>query len=116
MRGLLLAWLAGLGLMSWRDVQEYHRPPVPGRLLGASLVFAALGVIAEYEPARTPAAIAAWGFDLAILFQVGPQALVSTKGFTTNSGSPLATTGGGPDAAEQVGARAAGAATNAAGK
>lgn len=84
MRGIVLAWAVGLGIMSWRTVQEFHRPPVPGRILGASAVFAGLALLAEYEPAARFATLAAWGFDLAVVFQAGPAALTSTKGF----GSP----------------------------
>jgi hypothetical protein len=107
-RGLVLAWAVGLGIMTWREIQEYHRPPVPGRLLGGSLVFAALAVIAEYPPATGPATIAAWGFDLAVFFQAGPQALVSTKGFRTNAANPLTPPGAtGAAGAEAAGAQAA---------
>jgi hypothetical protein len=90
LRGLVLAWAVGLGIMAWREAQQYHRPVVPGRVLGASAVYALLALIAEYEPATRAAVLAAWGFDIAVLFQAGPAALVSTKGFTTNSQSPLA--------------------------
>jgi hypothetical protein len=94
LRGIVLAWAVGLGLMSWREVQQTHRPPVPGRLLGASFVFMALALVAEYQPATRAAVLAAWGFDLAVLFQIGPLALVSTQGFRTSSDSPLAGVGG----------------------
>lgn len=67
--------------MTWRTAQDYHKPPVPGRLLGASMVFVLLALLAEYEPARRAALLAAWGFDVAVLFKAGPQALVSTQGF-----------------------------------
>ena len=67
--------------MSWRTAQEFHKPPVPGRILGASLVFAALALLAEYQPATRVAILAAWGFDVAVLFQAGPAALTSTAGF-----------------------------------
>lgn len=77
---MILAWAVGLGLMSWRDAQKYHKPPVPGRLIGASLVFIALALLAEYEPARRAAVLAAWGFDLAVVFQIGPKQLTSTAG------------------------------------
>lgn len=89
MRGLVLAWAVGLGILSWRTAQQYHKPPVPGRLLGASVVFVVLALIAEYEPARRAAVLAAWGFDLAVFFQAGPQQLTSTAGFRTNKASPL---------------------------
>lgn len=72
MRGITLAWLTGLGLLSWRTAQQYRKPPVPGRLAGASVVFAVLALIAEAEPARRPATLAAWGFDIAILLKLPP--------------------------------------------
>lgn len=77
----MLAWLAGLGILAWRTAQQYHQPPVPGRILGASLVFAGLGLLSEYQPAARFAAVTAWGFDVAVLFEVGPKALTSTAGF-----------------------------------
>lgn len=82
MRGLVLAWLVGLGLLTWRTAQEYHKPPVPGRLAGASVVFVLLALIAEAGPnaART-ATITAWAFDLAVLLQIPPDQLTSTAGF-----------------------------------
>lgn len=72
-RGIFLAWLAGLGLMTWRELEQVRRPPPPGRYLAASGLYAALGLIAEYPPAAPAAALAAWGFDLAIFLQVLPE-------------------------------------------
>jgi hypothetical protein len=73
--GLILAWLAGLGIIAWRDIAKNHAPPVPGQLLGASGLFALLAVIAEYTPASQAATLAAWGFDIAALMNVLPQGL-----------------------------------------
>lgn len=81
----------GLGILAWRTAQDYHKPPVPGRLLGASVVFAALALLAEYEPARRAATLAAWGFDVAVLFEAGPKALTSTAGFA--GGEPRSPSG-----------------------
>ena len=92
MRGIVLAWGVGLGILSWRTVQQYHKPPVPGRVLGASVVYAALALIAEYEPATAAATLAAWGFTVAVLFKAGPQVLTNTKGLGETS--PAAKTGG----------------------
>lgn len=90
MRGLVLAWAVGLGILTWRTAQEYHKPPVPGRLLGASMVYVLLALLAEYEPAKRAAVLAAWGFNVAVLFKAGPAALVSTAGFgTKQSGSEV---------------------------
>ena len=82
MRGIVLAWAVGLGIMTWRTAQEFGQPPVPGRLLGASVVFAALALLAEYQPATRAATLAAWGFDVAVLLGVPPKSLTSTQGFS----------------------------------
>lgn len=76
-----------------RTVQEFHRPPVPGRVLAASIVFAALALLAEYEPARRPAILAAWGFDLAVLFQVVPSVTAAASHLTAGQ-APTAGEGG----------------------
>lgn len=78
-RGVALAWLAGIGIMSWRTWHKYRQPPVPGRILAASGVFAGLALVTEYPPAAAAATLAAWGFDLAILFSLGPAALTGEK-------------------------------------
>lgn len=96
---MFLAWAVGLGLMSWRSVQEFGRPPVPGRLLGASLVFAALSLLAEYEPARRAAVLAAWGFDVAVLLQLPPGALTKGSGWITGEGGKSQATDPGQAAA-----------------
>jgi hypothetical protein len=70
--GLVLAWLIGEGIIVWRSVAKEHKPPVPGDLLAATGLFAALAVLAEYEPARTAATALAYGVDLAVLLQVIP--------------------------------------------
>jgi hypothetical protein len=87
MRGLALAWMAGLSILIWRDVQQYHKPPVPGALLGASFVFVALALLAEYEPARRTAILTAWGFDVAVLLSIPPQQLTTTKGLGATEGA-----------------------------
>jgi hypothetical protein len=69
MGGLALAWLTGEGIIVYRWV-KHKAPPPPGALLEASLLFVALGVLAQYEPARTAAALFGWGIDIAVLMQV----------------------------------------------
>lgn len=81
MRGIVLAWAVGLGIMTWREAQKFGKPPVPGTVLAASVVFAALAFLAEYPAATRAATLAAWGFDVAVLFEAGPKALTSTQGF-----------------------------------
>jgi hypothetical protein len=66
-RSLALAWLVGLGVLSWREVSAYKKPVPAGRLGAASGVFLLLGLLSEYQPAAGAASLMAWAFDLAIL-------------------------------------------------
>ena len=65
MAGITLAWLIGETIIVWRSVGRNHRPPMPGELLGSSIFFALLAMLAEYPPARTTATLLAFGVDLA---------------------------------------------------
>lgn len=69
MGGITLAWLIGIGIISWRSVNREHRPPMPGELLGASGFFALTAVLAEYPPARTAATLLAFGIDIAAFLE-----------------------------------------------
>ena len=72
MAGITLAWLLGETIIVWRSVAKNHRPPMPGQLLGSSVLFALLAGLAEYQPARTTATLMAFGFDIAaLLYQPG---------------------------------------------
>lgn len=74
--GLAAAWLAGMGLVTWRMVHRDHRPPVPGALLGVTGLFAALALTADVFPATTPlVTVAAWGLDVAAFLNVVPEGL-----------------------------------------
>jgi hypothetical protein len=72
MGALILAWLIGEGIITWRAAATQHRPPVPGQLLAATGLFAGLAVAAQYPPARTVATVFAYGVDIAVLLQVLP--------------------------------------------
>lgn len=86
-QALIAAWAVGLGILTWREVREFRRPVPPGRYAAASGVFAALGLLAISDKAAPAAALAAWGFDLAIVLQPGflPAALASPA---SRSGTP----------------------------
>lgn len=70
-RGIILAWAVGLGLVSYREIKQHHMPPVPGKLLAASGLYALLALVADYQPATGVATLAAWGFDLALILKPG---------------------------------------------
>lgn len=65
MAPFILAWLVGEGILTYRAVKATGGPPGPGQLLFSSILFVALGIIAEAPSARQPAMLFAWGLDLA---------------------------------------------------
>jgi hypothetical protein len=67
--GLVLAWLAGEGIVTYRWVKA-GAPPTPGALLQVSGFFALLALLHEIPPARTTATLLAVGIDIAALLQV----------------------------------------------
>ena len=79
MGGIVLAWLAGESMIIWRWA-KHKAPPPPGTMLEASVLFVALAVLAEYQPARAAATLFAWGIDLAVLLKL----LGKEPGVTTN--------------------------------
>jgi hypothetical protein len=86
--GITLAWLIGETIIVWRSVGRNHRPPMPGELLGSSVFFALLAMLAEYPPARTTATLMAFGVDIAAWLQ----APLVTAPSTTTAGTKAVTT------------------------
>lgn len=91
---LTAAWLFGLGLITYRNIARNHQPPVPGTLLAASGLFALLALAAEYQPAAAPAALAAWGFDLAALLNLLPAGIAGPAKTTAGTANTRSTTTG----------------------
>ena len=89
MAGITLAWLIGETIIVWRSVGRNHRPPMPGELLGSSIFFALLAMLAEYPPARTTATLMAFGVDIAAWLQAP---LVTAPAATTAASTGKATT------------------------
>ena len=89
MAGITLAWLIGETIIVWRSVGKNHRPPMPGELLGSSVFFALLAMLAEYPPARTTATLLAFGVDIAAWLQAP---LVTAPAATTAASTGKATT------------------------
>jgi hypothetical protein len=74
--GLGGAWLVGTGVVAWREVRGSGHMPVPGALLGVTLLFAGLGLFAEIVPASARAVgLLGWGLDLAGLLNILPAGL-----------------------------------------
>lgn len=79
MRGILLAWVAGLGLITWRGIKKDHKPVSPGQYAAASGLYALLAMVSEYGPAAPVAVLLAWGFDLAVMLQLTPEQVSGPK-------------------------------------
>lgn len=70
--GMVVAWLAGMGIITWRSIACEKHPPIPGQMLAASGMFALLSLLAEYQPAAGAATALAIGLDLAALLNGFP--------------------------------------------
>lgn len=97
MPGIVLAWLVGEGILTYRSFKQDHRPPLPGQLLAASGIFIMLGLLAEAQQARFLAGALAWGFDVAALMNVLPQAVsgATPKATSGTTQAPGTVTAGG---------------------
>lgn len=82
--GLVLAWLIGEGLVTYRWVKA-GAPPTPGVLLATSGFFALLALLHEVPAARTTATLLAVGIDVAALLEVLP----GTKAVQVTGWPPL---------------------------
>lgn len=80
MTGLIMAWLTGEGLMTYRSVQQNHRPPLPADLLTTSGLFVVLALLAEWQ--AHIAALLAWGFVSAAFLHLWPTPSAKTKSKT----------------------------------
>jgi hypothetical protein len=90
-RGVTVAWLGALAIISYRTIRDDKMPPVPGRLLGASGAFALLALLAEYGPAAPFAVTVAFGLDLAAL--LAPGVIPASFGGTRTADSAAAPQG-----------------------
>ena len=67
--GVVLAWAAGLGIVTYRWAKA-GAPPTPGTLALVSGFFGICAVMHTYPPARTPAVLLAVGIDVAAYLQI----------------------------------------------
>lgn len=87
-RGIILAWLIGEGIIVYRSVAQQKSPPVPGALLATSGLFVLLAILAEYDKARFLATALAFGVDIAAFLD-----LWGVGGGTSGSGEAQTATG-----------------------
>jgi hypothetical protein len=96
---VILPWLVGEGIFTYRTVKNQKRPPLPGELLGMSGLFALLALLEGPQPQL--ATLIAWGVDIAALLnlfgQPGANTLataLSGPGTSTNTATNNTTTSG----------------------
>jgi hypothetical protein len=94
-RGLILAWLIGEGIIVFRSVSKDHAPPAPGALIATSGLFILLAILAEYDPARFAATAMAFGVDAAALLNFWPVAPKQPKQATGTTQAPGTSTAAG---------------------
>jgi len=70
MRGIILAWAIGEGIIIYRSVTRDHSPPAPGALLATSGLFVLLAILAEADQARMLATAMAFGVDIAAMLNL----------------------------------------------
>jgi hypothetical protein len=100
-RGIILAWMTGLTIITWREVTCAKRPPMPGQLAAASGFFILVAAMGEFPGAAPAATALAFGIDLAALLKVLPGSKCSkqpaaaastlTPGQPGSAGAPAAT-------------------------
>lgn len=76
MGGFAAAWIVGEGIVIWRNVHQYHKLPVPGQLLGVTLLFGALAIVADTVPAAAGVTtLLGWGLNVAGILNAWPKGL-----------------------------------------
>lgn len=87
-KGIAAAWLVGEALIIWRLVHHDHRPPVPGQLLGVSILFAGMAIAADVFPrAEQVIVLSAWGLDVAAFLNLWPKGLGGQVEHAASTGS-----------------------------
>jgi hypothetical protein len=74
-RGIIIAWLVGEGIISYKSVKKNDRPPLPADLLAASGAFVLLGILSEFQDQL--AMMLAVGLDAAALLTLFPTSKTS---------------------------------------
>lgn len=65
MNPITIAWLAEVGIITWRGVKNDKRPPIPSELLSTFVVFGGLTLFGGNPTMSRGANLVAWGLVLA---------------------------------------------------
>ncbi len=97
MSAVLLAWLAEMGIVTWRDLTGKVKNhtiegfPLPADYVATFVIFGALGMVPKDNPgASRAAALLAWAYVVATYMNVAP-ALVNPTGTPKATGTAAAT-------------------------
>jgi hypothetical protein len=89
-RGIIIAWLVGEGIISYKSVKKNNRPPLPADLLAASGAFVLLGILSEFQDRL--AMMLAVGLDAAALLTLFPTTASGTSASPAQTPSQAAST------------------------
>lgn len=65
MTPVTMAWLAEVGIVTWRSVRKDKRPPIPSELLATFIAFGSLSLLSNNAKTSTAANLTAWGLVIA---------------------------------------------------
>lgn len=105
MGGLMAAFLAEVGMITYRDIAGKDPAhaiaglPLPADYLAAVVLFGVLGLASRNDQAKTFATVLGWGFVIATAMNLGgpvlnPSSQKNQKSTTTTSSSASSTTKG----------------------
>jgi hypothetical protein len=88
--GLFTAWMAQIGLITWRTFSQGKRAPLPSELAATVVVYGTLSVLSG--GAETPAAVVGWGLVVANLLNVIDPTNPTGKGAVESGQAPASPT------------------------
>lgn len=86
MNGVVLPWLAEIGIISWRTVKQDGRPPLPSEIVATFIVFGSISLLANSQPQLASAL--GWGFVIATAVNVWDTTSGKPKAGTDNKTQP----------------------------
>lgn len=70
MNPVIMAWLAEVGIITWRSVKSDSRPPLPSELLATFIAFGSLSLLANSANFEKSANLIAGGLVLATFLKL----------------------------------------------
>lgn len=73
-------WLTEVVIITWRDVKNKQRPPIPSELLASFIVFGALSLLQTSDSMNKAANVFGWGIVIATFFNFVDPTFAKSKG------------------------------------